>query len=59
MEGDINPEVFIEYKGAKIYFCCWGCDKKFVEDSAKYLAKLPPAVQETIRSNQDEKADDD
>ncbi len=59
MEGDINPEVYIEYKGAKIYFCCWGCDKKFVEDPAKYLAKLPPAIQETIRSNQDERADDD
>ncbi len=59
MEGEINPEVFIEYKGAKIYFCCWGCDKKFVDDPDEYLAKLPPAIQKTIRSNQNERANDD
>ncbi len=37
----IDPAVFVEYKGKKVYFCCRGCDKKFQEDPEKYLAKLP------------------
>ncbi|MHC4555208.1 MAG: hypothetical protein ACYSUS_07965, partial [Planctomycetota bacterium] len=29
MGNPINKEVFIEYKGKKVYFCCPGCDEKF------------------------------
>jgi len=59
MEGEIDPEVFIEYKGAKIYFCCWGCDKQFVEAPSKYLAKLPLSIQKIIRSNSASEAGND
>jgi YHS domain-containing protein len=48
MGGAINPEVYIEYKGVKIYFCCWGCDDKFLADPEKYIPKLPESVQEKI-----------
>jgi YHS domain-containing protein len=41
MGGPINPAIFVEYKGKKVYFCCKGCDQKFREDPEKYLAKLP------------------
>ncbi len=41
MGGPINPAIFVEYKGKKVYFCCQGCDQKFREDPEKYIAKLP------------------
>ena len=37
----IDKNVFVEYKGKKVYFCCAGCEDKFQEEPEKYLAKLP------------------
>jgi Cu(I)/Ag(I) efflux system membrane fusion protein len=39
--GPIDPNIFVEYKGKKVFFCCKGCDQKFQEDPEKYLDKLP------------------
>jgi len=42
MEGNpINKNIFVEYKGKKVYFCCKGCPEKFLADPDKYAAKLP------------------
>ena len=42
MEGNkINEKYFVEYMGKKVYFCCAGCDEKFLADPEKYIAKLP------------------
>jgi Cu(I)/Ag(I) efflux system membrane fusion protein len=41
MGGPINKEVFVEYKGKKVYFCCGGCDDLFLKEPEKYLPKLP------------------
>lgn len=41
MEGKINKEVFTEYKGKKVYFCCPACISKFEAKPDDYLAKLP------------------
>jgi YHS domain-containing protein len=41
MGGPINKEIFIEYKGKKVYFCCGGCDDVFLKEPEKYLPKLP------------------
>lgn len=42
MEGNpINKNLFVEYKGKKVYFCCAGCPEKFLENPEKYVAKLP------------------
>ncbi len=35
----ISREASVDYKGAKVYFCCSGCIPKFKESSAKYQAK--------------------
>lgn len=48
MGGEIDPEVFVEHKGAKIYFCCKGCDAKFQKDPAKYEAGLKKAYTEQV-----------
>ena len=42
MDGNkINPDVFVEYKGVKVYFCCSSCKAKFEADPEKYTANLP------------------
>ena len=41
MGGAINKNMFTEYKGKKVYFCCAGCKEKFEKEPEKYLAKLP------------------
>lgn len=40
MGGDINKNVFTDYKGRRVYFCCASCKKKFAEDPGKYLKKM-------------------
>ncbi|MCA9042267.1 MAG: YHS domain-containing protein [Planctomycetaceae bacterium] len=35
----VNMEQAVEYKGAKVYFCCGGCVKKFKEDPAAFAVK--------------------
>ncbi len=42
MDGNkIDKNVFVEYKGKKVYFCCADCKAKFDADPEKYIAKLP------------------
>jgi len=37
----IDPAQSVEYKGAKVFFCCDGCPEAFEKDPSKYTAKLP------------------
>ena len=42
MDGNkIDKNVFVEYKGKKVYFCCADCKAKFEAEPEKYLPKLP------------------
>jgi YHS domain-containing protein len=41
MGGAINKDIFVEYKGKKVYFCCAGCEGPFLKDPDKYMDKLP------------------
>ena len=41
MGQPINKELYTEYKGKKVYFCCEGCKEKFEANPEQYLAKLP------------------
>ena len=41
MGGKINKDIFVEYEGEKVYFCCPGCEETFLKDTEKYLPKLP------------------
>ncbi len=41
MEGNkINPKLFADYKGRRIYFCCPGCNATFQKDPEKYIKKV-------------------
>ena len=41
--GSMGDEQVIVYEGQTIKFCCKPCEKKFLKNPAKYLAKLPTA----------------
>ncbi len=41
MGGPINKDIFVEYQGKKVYFCCKGCPETFLANPEKYLSKLP------------------
>ena len=42
MEGNpIDKNVFVMYKGKKVYFCCESCKAEFEKDPEKYVPKLP------------------
>jgi YHS domain-containing protein len=42
MDGmKIDKNVFTEYKGKKVYFCCADCKAKFEANPEKYIANLP------------------
>ncbi len=38
--GNIDKNVYADYQGKRIYFCCKGCDDEFKKDPEKYLKKL-------------------
>ena len=40
MGRPINPEVYVDHEGRRIYFCCQACVAKFKADPEKYLAKV-------------------
>ena len=41
MGGAIDKNVFVEYQGKKVYFCCAQCKGEFEKSPEKYLGKLP------------------
>ena len=41
MNAPIDKNIFVEYEGKKVYFCCKGCETKFKENPEEYIAKLP------------------
>ena len=38
--GRINKNLYTDYKGQRIYFCCPGCPEAFKKDPEKYLQKM-------------------
>jgi Cu(I)/Ag(I) efflux system membrane fusion protein len=40
MGGEINKEIYTDYNGMRIYFCCAGCDGEFKADPEKYIAQM-------------------
>ena len=40
--GDMqtNPEIFTDYKGKRVYFCCNNCKAAFGKEPEKYLGQL-------------------
>ncbi|MBN2415348.1 hypothetical protein JXO52_05880 [bacterium] len=43
MGGAINKEIYTDYNGMRIYFCCAGCIETFRNDAEPYLTKMKEA----------------
>lgn len=41
--GAVNKDVFVDYAGKRIYFCCPGCDKAFLKDADALIKKMEDA----------------
>ena len=40
MGGKINKDIYADYKGKRVYFCCPACIEPFNKDPEKYIKKL-------------------
>ena len=40
MGGKINKEMYADYQGKRVYFCCSGCVEAFKKDPEKYMEKM-------------------
>lgn len=40
MGGKPNPNLFADYQGQRVYFCCPACLELFNKDPEKYMQKL-------------------
>ncbi len=47
MGGLVNKEIFVDYNGRRIYFCCNGCPDTFKKDPEKYLKIVDKQLKET------------
>jgi|GEM_PF-614308 len=46
MGGKINKELYADYKGERVYFCCMACPPQFTKDPEKFINKLKEIGQE-------------
>lgn len=44
MGGKINKDLYADYKGKRVYFCCPACIEPFNKDPEKYIKKLQDEV---------------
>ncbi len=38
--GNVDTNIYTDYKGQRVYFCCKGCDEEFKKNPEKYLEKM-------------------
>jgi YHS domain-containing protein len=46
MAGEINADIFVDYEGRRVYFCCPACKDVFAKEPQKYLDKLDAGAAE-------------
>ncbi|MBU1139553.1 MAG: TA0938 family protein [Proteobacteria bacterium] len=42
----VNKELYADYKGERVYFCCAACPSQFAKDPQKYINKMKEMGQE-------------
>jgi len=40
MGGEVDKNVYVDYKGKRVYFCCTGCVEEFNKNPEKYMDKM-------------------
>jgi YHS domain-containing protein len=52
---EIDPRIYSDYQGHRVYFCCLTCKMAFDENPGKYLSRLPQfATGEMVEEEEDE-----
>ena len=46
MGARINKELYADYKGERVYFCCMACPPQFEKDPEKFIKKIKEMGQE-------------
>ena len=44
MGNEVDPDIYVDYQGRRIGFCCAGCDEQFLKDPEKYLKKVDAEI---------------
>ncbi|UCG31824.1 MAG: efflux RND transporter periplasmic adaptor subunit, partial [Phycisphaerales bacterium] len=52
MGNAIDPTVFTDYRGVRIYFCCPPCRPRFIAEPHRYIPNLPEEIQRRLASAQ-------
>ncbi len=59
MGGEIDPEVYTDYRGVRIYFCCPPCIDEFLAAPKQHIVKLPQSIQAKLSAAKAAEANDD
>ncbi|MDD2717647.1 MAG: hypothetical protein PHW04_17295 [Candidatus Wallbacteria bacterium] len=52
MEGNpVDPNIFVDYQGKRVYLCCEICRAEFTAHPEKYLSKLPQFQSSTLEAS--------
>ncbi len=43
MKEEVDPDLFVDFKGERIFLCCQKCKKRFNQDPEKYVARVKAA----------------
>lgn len=46
MGAPVNENLYADYKGERVYFCCLACPPQFAKDPEKYINKMKEMGQE-------------
>lgn len=47
----IDPNIYVDYEGKRVFFCCNTCKSAFIEEPAKYLHRLPQFASSDLAHN--------
>ena len=40
LNGKIDRNIYLDYQGKRVYFCCASCKDEFLKDPGKYLKQM-------------------
>lgn len=44
LDEDVNPDLFLYYRGVRVYVCCEACVDDFKDNPEEYVPHLPPTL---------------
>ncbi len=53
-ENKVDPGIYSEYRGKRVFFCCRKCKATFAKNPERYLSRLPQFASEQADANHEE-----